>query len=86
MGACPSLSYTNECAHNSYLTSSLDFETLAQFPCVSVPYAVVNVSVITKYGESKKTNKKTLNYHATLVLDNVCADGNMNNSWELIEQ
>jgi hypothetical protein len=58
-----------ECAHNSYFTSSLDFEMPARIPFVSVSYAMVDVGAVTRYSKSKE--KKMLNYPATLVLDDV---------------
>jgi hypothetical protein len=73
--------------HNCYPTSSLDFETLARIPSISIPIRhgpMVNVGVVTKYNEKKIAQ---LSHHSatTVVLDDVCVDGNMLNYYNVLK-
>jgi hypothetical protein len=81
--------YTYECPHNCYLTSSLDSETLARIPCISV---TIRYSKCRRSHEIQRIKKiaQLFNHSATSVLlDDVCVDGNMSkyyNVLKLVEQ
>ena len=70
-----------ECAHDSYLTSSLDSKRI---PCASVPYAMVNLGVVTKYSDLL-INKNPLNYSATVAFHGVCVQGNISKYYNILE-
>ena len=80
----PEVQYRYECGHNSYLTLSLDFEAFARIPRISVPYAIVNVGVLTKDTKYNESKKHSLNYSTTVVLDDSCVNGNMSKYYNVL--
>jgi hypothetical protein len=70
-----------ECAHNYYIISSLDFETLARIQSINIP---IRHGKCRRSHEIRRKNKSPTTA-TTVVLDNVCVDGNMSNYYNVLK-
>ena len=69
--------------HNCYLTSSLDFESLARIPSISIP---IRHGKCWHSHEIQRKKIAQLFHHSatTIVLDDVCVDRNMSNYYNVL--